>query len=149
MTAIRTISLFISTTALSACGMVGKSGAVKTYEEFAAAWARNDVAEASRLSEGAQVQATLEQKSVARIMWVSVQDYRGVRFEIVSEKEAGEDVELEATVTMDFNPPGVESAIGSAMYAKFRHRATLRKTQTGWRVVSFEPEFITAEEKRR
>lgn len=149
MNRIRVPVLFLPMLAFSACGLVGKSGAVKTYEEFAAAWARNDVATASRLSEGADVQAALEQKSVARIMWVPVQDYRGVRFAIESEKESGDEVELEAEVTMDFNPPGVESAIGSAMYARFRHRVKMRRTDAGWKVVSFDPEFIVAEEKSR
>jgi hypothetical protein len=52
-------------------------------------------------------------------------------------------------VTVHFDPPGVTTGIGGAMYAHFRHTATVRKTPEGWRVAAFDSEFVDMGEIRR
>ena len=64
------------------------------------------------------------------------------RFAIES-SETGADglLTLHAVQTVLFNPPGVESAVRPAMYAKLHQVVSLRKTSSGWKVTSFENEF--------
>ena len=61
------------------------------------------------------------------------------RFEVQTrEKSADGALTLTAVQTVLFNPPGVESAIRPAMYAKMNQTITLRKGTGGWKVVAFE-----------
>ena len=64
------------------------------------------------------------------------------RFAIES-SETGADglLTLHAVQTVLFNPPGVESAVRPAMYAKLHQVVSLRKTSSGWKVTSFENKF--------
>jgi hypothetical protein len=64
------------------------------------------------------------------------------RFEIQS-KESGNDgtVTLHAVQTVLFNPPGVESAVRPAMYAKLNQVVGMRKSGDGWKVTSFDNKF--------
>jgi hypothetical protein len=50
---------------------------------------------------------------------------------------------LHAVQTVYFNPPGVESAVRPAMYAKLNQAVSLRKTSGGWKVTSFENKFAS------
>ena len=50
---------------------------------------------------------------------------------------------LHAVQTVYFNPPGVESAIRPAMYAKLNQTVSLRKKSDGWKVTSFENKFAS------
>ena len=52
-------------------------------------------------------------------------------------------VTLHAVQTVLFNPPGVESAVQPAMYAKMNQVVSLRKTSSGWKVTSFENKFAS------
>jgi hypothetical protein len=80
--------------------------------------------------------------------WVPVQELRGTSYEVTSRtaSPAGDEVTLDVTQTVGFNPPGVESALRPAMKARFRQRATLRRTATGWKVAAFTSEFVGADE---
>ena len=52
-------------------------------------------------------------------------------------------VTLHAMQTVLFNPPGVESAVRPAMYAKLNQVVSLRKTSSGWKVTSFDNKFAS------
>jgi hypothetical protein len=43
--------------------------------------------------------------------------------------------------TVLFNPPGVESALRPAMYAKLRQVVQLKKRDGDWKITSFENKF--------
>jgi hypothetical protein len=76
--------------------------------------------------------------------------FRGKRYVYESETrtESG-DVELQVHQTIFFDPPGITSAIGGAMYTGIRHTATLRNTADGWKVVAFEPKYLDMGPTRR
>jgi hypothetical protein len=64
------------------------------------------------------------------------------RFAIESSETAPDGVlTINATQTVLFNPPGVESAIRPAMYATLKQVTKLRNGDQGWRVVAFENTF--------
>ena len=66
------------------------------------------------------------------------------RFEIeTSDMAADGTLTLHAVQTVLFNPPGVESAVRPAMYAKMNQVVSLRKTSSGWKVTSFENQFAS------
>ena len=76
--------------------------------------------------------------------------FRGTRYSVESKRRNDDgDVELVVNQTIFFDPPGVTTGIGGAMFARYRHAATVRKTDDGWRVVAFEPTFIEVKEIRR
>ena len=52
-------------------------------------------------------------------------------------------ITLHAVQTLFFNPPGVESGVRPAMFAKLSQIASLRKTAAGWRVTSFDNKFVS------
>ena len=63
------------------------------------------------------------------------------RYEIQSaEMGPGGTLTLHAVQTVLFNPPGVESAVRPAMYAKMNQTVTLRN-MSGWKITSFENKF--------
>ena len=55
----------------------------------------------------------------------------------------------EATQTILFDPPGITTALGGAMYTHVHHSATLRHSSGGWKVIAFEPKVIDIGEVRR
>ena len=52
-------------------------------------------------------------------------------------------VEIHATQTVLFNPPGVESALRPAMFATLSQTVTLHKRGGEWKITSFENEFVS------
>jgi hypothetical protein len=65
------------------------------------------------------------------------------RFRIETEEKAADGtVTLTAVQTVLFNPQGVESALRPAMYAELRQVTSLKKTGEGWKVTSFQNEFL-------
>ncbi len=85
----------------------------------------------------------------AAVGWIPVQELRSVQHRVTSRKDSRDRVTLEVTQTVGFNPPGVESAMFSAMQARFNQVATLHETPNGWKVVEFTNTFLGAEETRR
>ena len=76
--------------------------------------------------------------------------FRGTRYSVESKtRTAGDDLELVVRQTVLFDPPGVTTGLGGAMYAHFRHAATVHETPDGWRVVAFEPTYVDMGELRR
>jgi hypothetical protein len=64
------------------------------------------------------------------------------RYNVESEDKASDGtVTLHAIQTVLFNPPGVESALRPAMYAKLRQTVQLKKRDGEWKITSFENKF--------
>lgn len=121
-----------------------KAAPVDTFKKFATAVAKGDHAEADKHAAGAV--ADKEAGERYRIVgWVPVQDLRSIRYDVKSSERQGDDVEIRATQKVGFNPPGVESAMRSAMTATFEQTATLHETGGTWKVVAFGNELKGAE----
>ena len=56
-------------------------------------------------------------------------------------------VTLDAVQTVLWNPPGVESVMRPAMYAKMSQLVTLRKTGGQWKVTDFRNTFVSMGER--
>ena len=124
--------------------------AYQAYEGFAEAWVRGDEAEAGKYGDAAAVRHALEERSLRGTPSGSILEaFRGTRYSVESRsRTAGGEVEFEVQQTIHFDPPGTTTAIGGAMYTHFRHRAIVRETPEGWRVVSFEPTYLDMGEIR-
>ena len=117
--------------------------AYKAYEGFAEAWVLGNETEAGQYADEKIVRHALREKALRGTPGgAAIEAYRGTRYSVESKSRSADgEVVLEVRQTIQFDPPGVTSGIGGAMYAHFRHRATVRKTEDGWRVVAFEPEY--------
>jgi len=125
--------------------------AFQAYEGFAEAWVHEDRIAAARYADGATVKRALEERAIRGTRGgAAMEALRGDRYEIESRSRTPEgEQKLVVKVTVHFDPPGVTTGIGGAMYAHFRHTATVRKTPEGWRVVAFDSEFVDMGEIRR
>ena len=124
-------------------------GASNVYEGFAGAWVRGDKTLAARYGTDAAVKV-LDRKALRGTPSGSIMEaFRGERYEVES-REHGPDGEIELVVrqTIFFDPPGATTGIGGAMYTHFRHAATVRRTDDGWRVVAFDPTYLDMGETR-
>lgn len=124
------------------------SAPIKAYKQFATAWANGQIDGAMAFADGDEIRATLLEKSIQRLMGgVTIQTLHGVRYTIKSEESRdGGVVAIEAQLMVQFDPPGVESAMRASMYAAFVHKAELKKTPAGWKVVAFDPTFQKMDE---
>jgi hypothetical protein len=125
--------------------------AFQAYEGFAEAWVHEDRIAAARYADDATVEHALEERAIRGTRsGAAIEALRGDRYELESRSRAPEDGQkLVVKVTVHFDPPGVTTGIGGAMYAHFRHTATVLKTPEGWRVVAFDSEFVDMGEIRR
>ena len=119
-------------------------GAYKAYEGFAEAWAQEKRAVAA-------VRHAFEEKPLRGNAGGNMMEaFRGTRYAVESKKRSEDgDFVFVVSQTIFFDPPGVTSGIGGAMYAHYRDEATVRKTDDGWRVVAFEPAYLEMKEIRR
>jgi len=125
--------------------------AYRTYEGFAEAWAQEKRAVAANFGDDAAVKQGFEVKPLrGNPGGAAMEAFRGTRYAVES-KTRSEDggYELVVNQTILFDPPGVTSGIGGAMFARYRHAATVRNTADGWRVVAFDPAFVEMGELRR
>jgi hypothetical protein len=130
--------------------VLARAGPVRAYEKFADAWARGDDEIALRHAEGDAMRRTLRSHSIRGLLFHPMEAFHGTRYAIDSVTSSPEgDVVIAAKQTIGFDPPGVTSAVGGAMFAVFRHQATLHKTSEGWKITAFEPTFLEAGETRR
>jgi hypothetical protein len=120
------------------------SGAVSAYEKFAEAWVLGDKARAMKYAQAETATRAVEKQSLRGLQsGAIIEAFRGTRYEIESTARSPEgDIVLEVRQTIQFDPPGITSAITGAMYTRIHHSATVRKTPDGWKVVAFEPKFI-------
>jgi hypothetical protein len=71
------------------------------------------------------------------------------RFDVRSKETAPDGgIALDAVQTVLWNPPGVESVMRPAMFAKMNQRVTLRKIGGEWMVTAFENTFDSMGETR-
>ena len=124
--------------------------AYKAYEGFAEAWVRGDESEAGRYGDSETVRHALRERSIRGTRGgATMEALRGDRYSIESKTRTPEgEIALVVKQTVHFDPPGATTGIGGAMYAHFRHTASVRKTPDGWRVVAFEPVFLDMGELR-
>ena len=117
------------------------------YRKVADAWAIGQTDEALRYAEGDAVRQSLEEHTLrSPVDGRMIEAWRGVTYTIESSsKEEGGDIGLEAKQRLAFDPPGITSAIGGAMWVSFHHSAKLRRTSGGWKVVAFTPKFLDFE----
>jgi hypothetical protein len=125
--------------------------AYQAYEGFAEAWVHEDRIAAARFGDAATVKHALEERAIRGTRGgAAIEALRGDRYEVESRSRTPDgEQKLVVKVTVHFDPPGVTTGIGGAMYAHFRHTATVRKSPEGWRVVAFDSEFIDMGEIRR
>jgi hypothetical protein len=126
-------------------------GAYKAYEGFAEAWAQEKRAVAAQYGDDAAVRHAFEEKPLRGNAGGNMMEaFRGTRYAVESKKRSEDgDFVFVVSQTIFFDPPGVTSGIGGAMYAHYRDEATVRKTDDGWRVVAFEPAYLEMKEIRR
>jgi hypothetical protein len=117
------------------------------YRKVADAWAIGQTDEALRYTECDAVRKSLEEHPLRSLVdGRMIEAWRGVTYRIESSsREEGGDVALEAKQRLAFDPPGITSAIGGAMWVSFHHSVKLRRTGEGWRVVAFTPKFLDFE----
>ncbi|HKD12142.1 MAG TPA: hypothetical protein VKE50_08705, partial [Thermoanaerobaculia bacterium] len=111
---------------------------------FADAWARERPEEALSFTDGEAARKAVESRGIRALIDARTMELlHGVRYSEESfERGEGGEVAIEAKQTIAFDPPGITSALGGAMWMTFHHSARLRKTGGGWRVVAFEPTYL-------
>jgi hypothetical protein len=130
---------------------LGERRAYKAYEKFADAWARGDRVAAAACGDDDAVVQAFEKKALRGTPGgAAMEAFRGTLYAVESRSNSPEgDTELVVRQTILFDPPGVTTGIGGAMFARFRHVARVRKTGDGWKVVGFEPTYLEMGELRR
>ncbi|HYK42133.1 MAG TPA: hypothetical protein VE007_07055 [Thermoanaerobaculia bacterium] len=114
------------------------------YEGFAEAWTHGNMVEARKYGTEECARHALQDASLRGLQSGSAMEaFRGTRYRYEKEtvSDAG-DLELEVHQTIFFDPPGITSAIGGAMFTGIHHSAKLRNDSDGWKVVAFEPRYI-------
>lgn len=127
------------------------SDPVKVYEKFAEEVLRRHYAAAAEMSSGLTATELERLGSQERIGGgpPMFQTLFSSQFRIDSVERAGDRATVVAVQTVLFNPVGVESAVRPAMYAELRQVAGLRKSSSGWKVATFQNEFIKMDELPR
>lgn len=121
---------------------------VKTYKSFVKALAKGDRAEAeARSALAPEVFDAVWRDFRGQGAW-PMQSINGVSVEVNTKEHSGDVWTITAVPVLIFNPPGVESAMGS-MGASFDQTATVTKSDGGWKVTKLEHRFKAAEEIRR
>ena len=125
--------------------------AYEAYEGFADSWAQERRAVAADYGDPAAVEHAFDEKPLRGNQGgAAMEAFRGTLYAVESRESAPDDgVAFVVRQTILFDPPGATTGIGGAMFARFRHEATVRKTTEGWRVVSFEPTFLEMGELRK
>jgi hypothetical protein len=126
-------------------------GAYKAYEGFAEAWAQEKRAVAAQYGDDATVRHAFDEKPLRGNAGGNMMEaFRGTRYAVESKRRSDDgDFVFVVSQTIFFDPPGVTSGIGGAMFARYRDEATVRNTDAGWRVVAFEPTYLEMKEIRR
>ena len=121
-----------------------RSGPDARYQAFADAVLHRQYDAAAAMTEGlssAELQrnGTQEKIGAGPAMF---QTLFPSRFQIEKrDKAADGTLTLTAIQTVLFNPPGVESAVRPAMFAKMNQTVTMRKSGGDWKVVAFDNRF--------
>jgi hypothetical protein len=129
----------------------GEWSAYRTYQRFAEAWVHGDRAEALKYGTEEAVTHPLERRNLRGTRsGVIMEAFRGTSYAVQSKDRSPDGgFELEVHQTIFFDTPGVTTAIGGAMWTRFRHDATVKHTEDGWRVTAFDAAYIDMGETRR
>lgn len=144
--------VFAAIAAVAAFGvwrLSADSPAAKTYQAFADHLARGRESDALALVDGDDARRAVTSQAPERLLPMPMEAVLHVSQTVDWEKPGAEDVTIRATQTIGFDPPGVTSAMGGSMRAEFRHDAIVKRTASGWRVVSFKNVLDHMEERRR
>ena len=118
------------------------SEAYVTFKKFSIARAYGRREEAMKYADNESLIGGPEE---IRAQWAGgmpVDALTAILYHLESQKENGDGgVTLSVIQAVRFDPPGATSAMG-AMISKYRQTADLKKTAAGWRVVSFNSEFV-------
>jgi hypothetical protein len=121
-------------------------GPVQQYKKFAEEILHRRYDAAADLTDGIPAKE-LEKQGSQEHIGAGPQMFQALfpsRFAVESSDLAADGtVTLHAVQTVLFNPPGVESAVRPAMYAKMNQVVSLKKTASGWKVTSFENKFAS------
>jgi hypothetical protein len=129
---------------------LGDRRAYAAYEGFADSWARENRTTAEKYGEAEAVRHAFEEKPLRSTEGgVAMEAFRGTLYAIESKTRRDGGFDLVVRQTILFDPPGVTTGIGGAMFARFRHAAKVRDTPDGWRVVAFEPTYLEMGPLRR
>jgi len=129
--------------------VLARAGPVRAYEKFADAWARGDDDIALRHTEGEPMRRTLRSHSIRGLLFPPMDAFHGASYTIesVTSSPGGGRV-IAAKQTVYYDPPGITSAVGGAMFAVFQHTATLHRASDGWKVAAFYTTFLQGGESR-
>lgn len=118
---------------------------VRAAQGFLKAWAREDTAAASALTDGGAAKTSVETHILRGVCRAPMEALGGshASVETRSNEPSGR-VVLTMHQLVAFDPPGITSGFASSMAASFRHVVTLEKGEAGWRVCGFEPSFLDA-----
>jgi len=116
---------------------------VQHYKKFAEQILHRQYDAASELTDGIAAKDLEKQGSQEKIGAgpAMFQTLFPSRFAIESTETSADGLTIHGVQSVLFNPPGVESAVRPAMYAKLNQVVSLRKTSSGWKVTSFDNKF--------
>jgi hypothetical protein len=145
------LAIALAAAALFAVRAVSRARAGSAYEKFAEAWTHGNLAEAEKYAAEDVARGALEGRSLRGLCSGQIMEaFRGTTYALeVEESLPNGDLRREVNQTIYFDPPGVTTGVGGAMYTHIHHSATLRKTPDGWRVVAFLPRFVDMGERHR
>lgn len=117
-------------------------GPESAYQKFAEAWGEGDTATALQYADPSisSTISTLDVNKVTRYMMDSLMGVK-ITIDYANPDDTG-GVNLRATVSLLYNPPGVHSAMYATMAANVEHVVTLKKIGGSWKVSSFEPKLL-------
>ena len=143
--------LVLAGVALFAYRKIEDHRAYSAYEGFADSWAQEKRSIAEKYGDAGAVRHAFEEKPLRGNQGgAAMEAFRGTLYAVESREPAsGDGVAFVVRQTILFDPPGATTGIDGAMFARYRHEATVRKTSDGWRVIAFEPTFLEMGEMRR
>jgi hypothetical protein len=112
---------------------------VQAYRAFAEEMVHHRFDRAAAMTDGLSADSLSRSGGVDAAM---MQTLFPSRFDVQSRESAADGtLTLRAVQTVLFNPPGVESAVRPAMYARLNQTVSLRKSGGAWKVVAFDNKF--------
>ncbi len=123
-------------------------GPLDAYKKFADAWAWSNNPEALRFASGDAPARALANKPLAGLVPAgTIGVVRATTYTILSTTEARDgEILVQANQAIGFDPLGGIAAANAAMTASFKQAASIRKMPSGWKVVSFDTQFLEIRE---
>ena len=121
----------------------------EVFKKFADEVARGRLDLARQYADG-EIGTMKEGERFRSAGWTPVEMLHGIRYTLNSQRRSadGNEVTLDVTQRVAFDPPGAMSAMGGSMRASFKQTAVVRETPSGWKVGSFSSELLETHEAR-